>query len=150
MTKKHPPARSCRIRQKLVIASPSARLYCGLGLRNRNPKKCEGCTENIAALWLEGFKDGMKIGASVPTIQEQLQAHAMEKLNEMHLPELSYEIKAVDLANLEAEVPARPMTLISADLAEGKDYTREVTIRKDGKSAKYVVVDETPKEEADK
>jgi hypothetical protein len=78
MTKKHPPPLSCRIRQKLVIVSPSAGFSCGLCLSHRNPKKCRDCTENrseaISELIMRGFKEGLERGASVPTIQEQLQA----------------------------------------------------------------------------
>lgn len=66
MTKKHPPPLSCRTRQKLVAPSPSAMLHCGLGLRNRDPKKCKGCTENGDEIWTEGFKEGLEKGMKDP------------------------------------------------------------------------------------
>ncbi len=39
---------------------------------------------------------------------------------------------------------------IGLDLSEGKDYTIKVTLGKDGKSAEYVIIDETFSEEEKK
>lgn len=100
-TRKHPPQRSCYIRRALVGASPSAIFSsCTLGLRHRT-KKCKECTENVPERMLEGFGEGLRRGADVPSIQEQLRAHAMEKLKEMTQPTLTYDIEVVDLSVLE-------------------------------------------------
>lgn len=100
--KKHPPPKWCHMRRALVGVSPSALLgSCRLGVRPRRTQKCEGCTHNIEeALW-EGFQEGLRRGMETPSIYEQLRDMALQKLEEMPRPELTYEIKAADLLALD-------------------------------------------------
>lgn len=37
----------CRIRKHIVIPSPSASIFCGLGLRNRPKCLCKNCPKKV-------------------------------------------------------------------------------------------------------
>lgn len=115
--KKHPPPRWCHLRRALVGASPSAFAWCGLGLIHR-ARKCKGCTENVGERIQEGFEEGLRKGAEIPSIHEQLRAHAVEKLKEMPQPTLTYDINAIDLAALETGVNRRLVESVEVTLDE--------------------------------
>lgn len=79
--KKHAAPISCRIRRAIVGPSPSAIMFrCGLGIRQKC-SKCEGCTENLAAIWREAFSAGLEEGKKNPRykIDENGKVHVLRE-----------------------------------------------------------------------
>ena len=52
----------CRIKKHIVMASPSATLCCGLGLKYRPESLCKKCPKNVNHMFELAIEQGIKEG----------------------------------------------------------------------------------------
>ena len=76
-TKKHAAPLLCRLEVALRGRSPSRAIYCHIGSRGAQRRKCQGCKENISGAIYGGIAEAFKsLGEQASAMAKSIEASA--------------------------------------------------------------------------